>query len=143
MFVELFQFLNLLLSFFKYLTPKQKEQVIDVFVDLFQGIFKKKKANKESDVESSTVQDAMDNVTDAQWKGTLVSVQTILPSSINEINKKKFANAMLKLVQSDEFLTELNARIDKIDIEDEDLYTEQCSLEMRKLISEMIREITL
>jgi hypothetical protein len=143
MFVELFQFLNLLLSFFKYLTPKQKEQVVDVFVDLFQGIFKKKKANKESGVESSTVQGAMDNVTDAQWKGSLVSVQTILPSSINEINKKKFADAMLKLVQSNEFLTELNARIDKIDIEDEDLYTEQCSLEMRKLISEMIREITL
>ncbi|MFI3036987.1 hypothetical protein ACH54D_09010 [Atlantibacter hermannii] len=143
MFLELFQFLNLLLSFFKYLTPKQKEQVVDVFVDLFQGIFKKKKANKESNVDNSTVQDAMDNVTDTQWKGTLASVQTILPSSINEINKKKFADAMLKLVQSDEFLTELNARIDKIDIQDEELYTEQCSLEMRKLIAEMIKEITL
>ncbi|HFI1094734.1 hypothetical protein [Enterobacter hormaechei] len=140
MFVELFQFLNLLLSLFKYLTPKQKEQVVDVFVDLFKNIFKSKKDNKESDVDSTTIQEAVDNITQDQWQGSVVATMAILPSSINEINKRKFTAAMIELVQSDEFLSELNVRINKIDIKDVDLYTEQCSLEMRRLIAEMIRD---
>ncbi|WP_347115971.1 hypothetical protein AAHB66_09235 [Leclercia sp. S52] len=140
MFAELFQFLNLLLSLFKYLTPKQKEQVVDVFVDLFQNIFKSKKSNKESNVDRTTVKEAVDTITPDEWQGSVAATMAILPSSINEINKRKFTAAMMELVQSDEFLSELNARIDKIDIQNADLYTEQCSLEMRKLIAEMIRD---
>lgn len=140
MFSALLQLINLILSIFKSLTPKQKEQVVDVFVDLFRKIFKSKKENKESNVNSTTVQEAVDNITKAQWQGSVAATMLILPSSISEINKRKFTAAMVELVQSDEFLSELNARIDKIDIQDADLYTEQCSLEMRKLIAEMIRD---
>lgn len=140
MLAELLQILNLLLSLFKSLTPKQKEQIVDVFVDLFQNIFKSKKDNKESDVDSTTIQEAVDNITQDQWQGSVVATMAILPSSINEINKRKFTAAMVELVQSDEFLSELNVRINKIDIKDVDLYTEQCSHEMRRLIAEMIRD---
>ncbi|WP_391487824.1 hypothetical protein [Leclercia tamurae] len=113
---------------------------MDVFVDLFQKIFKSKKTNKESNIDSTTVQDAVDNITKAQWQVSAAATMAILPSSINEINKRKFTAAMVELVQSKEFLSELNTRIDKIDIQDADLYTEQCSLEMRKLIAEMLRD---
>lgn len=140
MFSALIQLINLILSIFKSLTPKQKEQVVDVFVDLFRKIFKSKKENKGSNVNSTTVQEAVDNITKAQWQCSAAATMSILPSSISEINKRKFTVAMVELVQSDEFLSELNARIDKIDIQDVDLYTEQCSLEMRKLIAEMIRD---
>jgi len=139
MFSALLQLIQLIFSIFKSLTPKQKEQVVDVFVDLFQKIFKSKKDNKGSNVDSSTVQEAVNNITKAQWQCSAVATMSILPSSINDVNKRKFTAAMIELVQSEEFLSELNARIDKIDIKDEDLYTEQCSLEMRKLIAEMIR----
>jgi len=139
MFSALLQLIQLIFSIFKSLTPKQKEQVVDVFVDLFQKIFKSKKDNKGSNVDSSTVQEAVNNITKAQWQCSAVVTMSILPSSINDVNKRKFTAAMIELVQSEEFLSELNARIDKIDIKDEDLYTEQCSLEMRKLIAEMIR----
>lgn len=140
MFSALLQLIQLIFSIFKSLTPKQKEQIVDVFVDLFQNYFKSKKKNKESDVDSTTVQEAFNNITKAQWQCSAVTTMSILPSSISEINKRKFTAAMIELVQSDEFLSELNTRIDKIDIKDEDLYTEQCSLEMRKLIAEMIRD---
>ncbi len=140
MFSALLQLIQLIFSIFKSLTPKQKEQVVDVFVDLFQKIFKSKKENKESNINSTTVQEAVDNITKAQWQGSVAATMSILPSSISEINKRKFTAAIVELVQSDEFLSELNARIDKIDIQDADLYTEQCSLEMRKLIAEMIRD---
>jgi hypothetical protein len=139
MFSALLQLIQLIFSIFKSLTPKQKEQVVDVFVDLFQKIFKSKKENKGSNVDSSTVQEAVNNITKAQWQCSAVATMSILPSSINDVNKRKFTAAMIELVQSEQFLSELNARIDKIDIKDEDLYTEQCSLEMRKLIAEMIR----
>ncbi len=140
MFSALLQLIQLIFSIFKSLTPKQKEQVVDVFVDLFQKIFKSKKTNKESNIDSTTVQDAVDNITKAQWQVSAAATMAILPSSINEINKRKFTAAMVELVQSKEFLSELNTRIDKIDIQDADLYTEQCSLEMRKLIAEMLRD---
>lgn len=140
MFTALLQLINLILSIFKSLTPKQKEQVVDVFVDLFQKIFKSKKENKDENVDSTTVQEAVDNINQDQWQVSMVATMSILPSSINEINKRKFADSMVKLVQSDEFLTELNSRIDQIHIEDDVLYTEQCSLEMRALIAEMIRD---
>jgi len=140
MLAELLQILNPLFSLFRSLTPKQKEQIVDVFVDLFQNIFKSKKDNKESDVDSTTIQEAVDNITQDQWQGSVVATMAILPSSINEINKRKFTAAMVELVQSDEFLSELNVCINKIDIKDVDLYTEQFSLEMRRLIAEMIRD---
>ncbi|QFH65886.1 hypothetical protein FR773_14690 [Leclercia adecarboxylata] len=140
MFSSLLQLIQLIFSIFKSLTPKQKEQVVDVFVDLFQKIFKSKKDNKESNVNNATVQEAVNNITKAQWQGSVAASMAILPSSISEINKRKFTAAMVELVQSEEFLSELNNRIGKIDIKDEDLYTEQCSLEMRKLIAEMIRD---
>ncbi len=140
MFSALLQLINLILSIFKSLTPKQKEQIVDVFVDLFKNIFKSKKEYKDSNVDSTTVQEAVGSLTKDQWQCSMAATMSILPSSINEINKRKFTAAMIELVQSEEFLTELNARIDKIDIQDTDLYTEQCSLEMRKLIAEMIRD---
>lgn len=98
MLAELLQILNLLLSLFRSLTPKQKEQIVDVFVDLFQNIFKSKKDNKESDADSTTIQEAVDNITQDQWQGSIVATMAILPSSINEINKRKFTAVMVELV---------------------------------------------
>lgn len=140
MFSALIQLIQLIFSIFKSLTPKQKEQIVDVFVDLFQNYFKSKKENKESDADSTKVKNPVNDITPAQWEGSSNATMLILPSSISEINKRKFTAAMIELVQSDEFLSELNARIDKIDIQHSDLYTEQCSLEMRKLIAEMIKD---
>ncbi|WPO94223.1 hypothetical protein SFA32_14765 [Buttiauxella sp. HR94] len=137
----LFQIIKLIFETFNRLPAKNKEQIIDTVTDLFQKIFKSKKQSKEEGKDKDeNLKDLANQITEPQWEFTSLGILNSLPMSLTEYKKKKFTDSVIKLVQSEEFLEELERRIDKIDSKENDLYEEQCSLEMRKLIAEMLRK---
>jgi len=136
----IYEFLSLMIKFFSTLPANKKEEIIDTIIDLFRNAFKKKKKDNQSDTDSNDdLRKYASDITETQWQGTAVSMMNILPVSLPQGKKKQFTATVLNLVQSDKFLEELERRIDKIDIKENDLYEEQCSFEMRKLIAEMLR----
>jgi hypothetical protein len=137
----LFQIIKLIFDTFNRLPVKNKEQIIDTVTDLFKKVFKSKKESKaEGKDKDEDLKDLANQITEPQWEFTSLGIFNSLPMSLTEYKKKKFTDSVIKLVQSDEFLEELERRIDKIDSKENDLYEEQCSLEMRKLIAEMLRK---
>jgi hypothetical protein len=55
--------------------------------------------------------------------------------------KDEFADSVIKLVKSNEFINQLSNRIDKIDAQDEETYVALCSIETKKLIIEMLDKV--
>ncbi|MEX2941379.1 hypothetical protein [Serratia fonticola] len=139
--MDFFSLIKFILDVFKAIPQKQREQIIQKFIDLFNSTFLKKKRSKEDinkdDVDIKTYSQ---NITTVQWNSTIGAVTDLLPTTFSRAKKEKFTASLIELVQSDEFLDELNKRIDAINLVDDDLYQEQCSLEMRKLIAEMLRK---
>ncbi|WP_411753204.1 hypothetical protein [Serratia sp. (in: enterobacteria)] len=139
--MDFFAIIKLIFDVFKTIPQKQREQIIQTFIDLFHSTFLKKKRSKEDinkdDVDIKTYSK---NITTVQWNSTIGAVTDLLPTTFSKAKKEKFTTSLIELVQSDEFLDELNKRIDTIDLVEDDLYQEQCSLEMRKLIAEMLRK---
>ncbi len=137
----IFEFFTLMIKFFSVLPANKKEEIIDTVTDLFRNAFKRKKEEAQSNAETNNdLKSYASEITDTQWQGTTATVMNILPVSLPQSKKEQFTATVLELVQSDEFLEELERRIDKIDTNENDLYEEQCSLEMRKLIAEMLRK---
>ncbi|TPE19157.1 hypothetical protein FJP62_03655 [Pantoea vagans] len=86
------------------------------------------------------MQEATEIITPTQWNTTSIEIGNLLPQHLNFSKKKKFTESVIDLVQSESFLKELNARTNEIKTDDENLYVEQCSQEMRKLIFEKLKD---
>lgn len=130
----LFQFIKFIVDIFNKLPEKNKTKVIDTVTDLYKNLFRAKKAKPEK----KDLKDFANTITEPQWFSTAEILNISLPMSLTQYRKEKFTASVIKLIRSDEFLNELDKRIDKIDIKENDLYEEQCSFEMRKLIVEML-----
>jgi len=86
------------------------------------------------------MQEATEIITPTQWNTTSIEIGNLLPQYLKFSKKKKFTESVIDLVQSESFLEELNARTNEVKTDDENLYIEQCSQEMRKLIFEMLKD---
>jgi len=134
--------LDFLLNVFKSLTPKQKEQLVNSVVDLFKKSFSTMWESfnkvKKDDEHETTLKTTTQNLTPTELNTTRIEMYSALPISLSSSKKTAFADSVLELVKTNEFLTELDNRIKNVDTTHEALYVEQCSLLMKQLLTEMI-----
>ncbi|MEH8310148.1 hypothetical protein RAH14_16795 [Klebsiella pneumoniae] len=127
-------FLKIIHVLFKTLPEEKQNKIVDKIIEKFRCVFTRKKNTKE------TMQEATEIITPTQWNTTSIEIGNLLPQYLNFSKKKKFTESVIDLVQSESFLEELNARTNEVKTDDENLYIEQCSQEMRKLIFEMLKD---
>lgn len=142
--MSIFKLLNYILDIYKSLTPKQKEAVVESVVELFRSTFTKMKESfhkkKKNETEEEILKNSSTNLTQPELNTSRLAMLSALPASLPQSRKQKFTGSVLELVQSAEFLDELDNRIKQVNIEEGDMYIEQCSLLMRQLLTEMIIE---
>lgn len=142
--MSIFKILDYILNIYKSLTPKQKEAVVESVVELFRSTFTKMKEsfhkNKKNETEEEILKNSSTNLTQPELNTSRLAMLSALPASLPQSRKQKFTGSVLELVQSTEFLDELDNRIKQVNIEEADMYIEQCSLLMRQLLTEMILE---
>ncbi|WP_157130201.1 hypothetical protein [Pantoea alhagi] len=119
---------------FKTLPEEKQNKIVDKIIETFFSVFSRKKNVKE------TMQEAAEIITPTQWGYTSIAIGNLLPQSFSLNKKQKFTESVIDLVQSEEFLKELDTRTNEIKTDDENLYVEQCSQEMKKLIFEMLKD---
>lgn len=142
--MSIFKILDYILNIYRSLTPKQKEAVVESVVELFRSTFTKMKESfhkkKENVTEEEILKNSSTNLTQPELNTSRLAMLSALPASLPQSRKQKFTGSVLELVQSTEFLDELDNRIKQVNIEEADMYIEQCSLLMRQLLTEMILE---
>lgn len=142
--MSIFKVLNYILDIYKSLTPKQKEAVVESVVELFRSTFIKMTESfhkkKKNETEEEILKNSSTNLTQPELNTSRLAMLSALPASLPQSRKQKFTRSVLELVQSTEFLDELDSRIKQVNIEEGDMYIEQCSLLMRQLLTEMIIE---
>lgn len=132
--MDLLTFFKIIHVLFKTLPEEKQNEIVDKIIEKFHSVFTRKKNTKE------TMQEATEIITSTQWNTTSIEIDNLLPQYLNFSKKKKFTESVIDLVQSESFLEELNARTNEVKTDDENLYIEQCSQEMRKLIFEMLKD---
>lgn len=132
--MDLLTFFKIIHVLFKTLPEEKQNKIVDKIIEKFHSVFTRKKNTKE------TMQEATEIITSTQWNTTSIEIDNLLPQYLNFSKKKKFTESVIDLVQSESFLEELNARTNEVKTNDENLYIEQCSQEMRKLIFEMLKD---
>ncbi|MFP3436188.1 hypothetical protein R0K18_00070 [Pantoea sp. SIMBA_133] len=132
--MDLLTFFKIIHVLFKTLPEEKQNKIVDKIIEKFHSVFTRKKNTKE------TMQEATEIITSTQWNTTSIEIDNLLPQYLNFSKKKKFTESVIDLVQSESFLEELNARTNEVKTDDENLYIEQCSQEMRKLIFEMLKD---
>ncbi|MGG6098456.1 hypothetical protein [Pantoea allii] len=132
--MDLLTFFKIIHVLFKTLPEEKQNKIVDTIIEKFHSVFTRKKNTKE------TMQEATEIITPTQWNTTSIEIGNLLPQYLNFSKKKKFTESVIDLVQSESFLEELNARTNEVKTDDENLYIEQCSQEMRKLIFEMLKD---
>lgn len=142
--MSIFKILDYILNIYRSLTPKQKEAVVESVVELFRSTFTKMKESfhkkKKNETEEEILKNSSTNLTQPELNTSRLAMLSALPASLPQSRKQKFTGSVLELVQSTEFLDELDNRIKQVNIEEADMYIEQCSLLMRQLLTEMILE---
>lgn len=142
--MSIFKILDYILNIYRSLTPKQKEAVVESVVELFRSTFIKMKESfhkkKKNGTEEEILKNSSTNLTQPELNTSRLAMLSALPASLPQSRKQKFTRSVLELVQSTEFLDELDSRIKQVNIEEGDMYIEQCSLLMRQLLTEMIIE---
>ncbi|MBB6113622.1 hypothetical protein F4826_000500 [Rahnella inusitata] len=118
--------------------------MVESVVELFRSTFTKMKESfhkkKENVTEEEILKNSSTNLTQPELNTSRLAMLSALPASLPQSRKQKFTGSVLELVQSTEFLDELDNRIKQVNIEEADMYIEQCSLLMRQLLTEMILE---
>ncbi|MDJ0090901.1 hypothetical protein ACQV2E_08610 [Pantoea allii] len=132
--MDLLTFFKIIHVLFKTLPEEKQNKIVDTIIEKFHSVFTRKKNTKE------TMQEATEIITPTQWNTTSIEIGNLLPQYLKFSKKKKFTESVIDLVQSESFLEELNARTNEVKTDDENLYIEQCSQEMRKLIFEMLKD---
>lgn len=132
--MDLLTFFKIIHVLFKTLPEEKQNKIVDKIIEKFHSVFTRKKNTKE------TMQEATEIITSTQWNTTSIEIDNLLPQYLNFSKKKKFTESVIDLVQSESFLEELNARTNEVKTDDANLYIEQCSQEMRKLIFEMLKD---
>ncbi|ARJ43494.1 hypothetical protein B1H58_16580 [Pantoea alhagi] len=132
--MDLLTFLRIFHVLFKTLPEEKQNKIVDKIIETFFSVFSRKKNVKE------TMQEAAEIITPTQWGYTSIAIGNLLPQSFSLNKKQKFTESVIDLVQSEEFLKELDTRTNEIKTDDENLYVEQCSQEMKKLIFEMLKD---
>ncbi|EOV8144466.1 hypothetical protein ACYCHN_10545 [Klebsiella pneumoniae] len=132
--MDFLTFVKIIHVLFKTLPEEKQNKIIDKVIEKFRSVFTRKKNTKE------TMQEATEIITPTQWNITSIEIGNLLPQYLSFSKKKKFTESVIDLVQSESFLEELNARTNEIKTDDENLYVEQCSQEMRKLIFEKLKD---
>lgn len=132
--MDFLTFVKIIHVLFKTLPEEKQNKIVDKIIEKFRSVFTRKKNAKE------TMQEATEIITPIQWNTTSIEIGNLLPQYLSFSKKKKFTESVIDLVQSESFLKELNARTNEIKTDDENLYVEQCSQEMRKLIFEMLKD---
>lgn len=137
-----------LLKIFEFFTklPKPVQmQIIQAIVNTLTFAFRWLFRNKNTDNKNDDLKTASDEaVPPQQWHGTALAVQALIPSMPSIYSKKKkeeFAASVIDLVKSNDFINELNSRIETIHVDDEESYVALCSIEAKKLIIEMMEKI--
>lgn len=124
-----------ILEFFFKLPKPIQIQIIDALIVALSYAFRRFfRTKKDEDLKTAT----NEAVTPRQWQGTSAAVSAMLPSTYSEKKKVKFANSIIDLIKSNEFITELSNRISNVEIDDEEAYVALCSIETKKLIIEMM-----
>lgn len=132
--MDFLTFVKIIHVLFKTLPKEKQNKIVDKIIEKFRSVFTRKKNAKE------TMQEATEIITPTQWNTTSIEIGNLLPQYLSFSKKKKFTESVIDLVQSESFLKELNARTNEIKTDDENLYVEQCSQEMRKLIFEKLKD---
>lgn len=132
--MDFLTFVKIIHVLFKTLPEEKQNKIVDKVIEKFRSVFTRKKNTKE------TMQEATEIITPTQWNITSIEIGNLLPQYLSFSKKKKFTESVIDLVQSESFLEELNARTNEIKTDDENLYVEQCSQEMRKLIFEKLKD---
>nr|DAE96758.1 MAG TPA: hypothetical protein [Caudoviricetes sp.] len=133
--------LSFIIKFFELFTklPESvQNQIINAVIDTLSFVFKRFFKNKNAEDLKTATDEA---VTPKQWHGTAVAVSSLVPSIYSQKKKDEFADSVIKLVKSNEFINQLSNRIDKIDAQDEETYVALCSIETKKLIIEMLDKV--
>lgn len=133
--------LSFIIKFFELFTklPESvQNQIINAVIDTLSFVFKRFFKNKNTEDLKTATDEA---VTPKQWHGTTLAVSSLVPSIYSQKKKDEFADSVIKLVKSNEFINQLSNRIDKIDAQDEETYVALCSIETKKLIIEMLDKV--
>ena len=130
------KFIKFLESFTKLPKPVQEQiitAIIATFTFVFRYFFNRK---KEADFKKTTDE----VVTPQQWQSTSVADRKLMPTIYTQKKKEEFANSVVELIRSRDFIKELGKRIEKVNADDEETYVALCSIETKKLIIEMMHK---
>lgn len=131
-------FIIKIFELFTKLPASVQNQIINAVIETFSFVFRRLFKNRKTE-DLKTATDEV--VTPQQWHGTTVAVSSFLPSIYSQKKKDEFADSVIKLVKSNEFVNALGNRIDKIDAQDEETFVALCSIETKKLIIEMLDKV--
>lgn len=125
-------------KFFEWFTklPKSTQgKIIEALISSLSFAFRRLFFSKKTE----TLKTATDlAVTPQQWQSTTEIVNSYVPSIYPSKKKQEFANSLVNLIKSNNFITELSNRIEGIQAIDEETYVALCSIETKKLIIEMM-----
>ncbi|WP_062749568.1 hypothetical protein [Erwinia persicina] len=124
-----------LISLFTKLPKSVQTQIIEAITATFAFAFRYMYKDKNKEDLSTATEQA---VTPQQWQGTTAAVGSFVPSLYSKKKKEEFANSVIELVKSKEFINQLSKRIEQVQAKDEEAYVALCSIETKRLIIEMM-----
>lgn len=110
---------------------KMIEALISSLSFAFERLFK---SRKTEDLKTATEV----AVTPQKWQSTTEIVNSYVPSIYPSKKRQEFANALVNLIKSNDFIDELGTRIEGIQASDKETYVALCSIETKRLIIEMM-----
>ncbi len=131
----MFSYIRQFFDLFLKLPKSVQVQIIDAIIFAFSFAYRRFfKTKSKEDLKKATDE----AVTPKQWNATTLAVRSYVPSLYSSEKKAEFAQSIIELVKSNDFINELGNRIEKVHAEDEETYVALCSIETKKLIIEMM-----